>query len=581
MIFNRPIKFSLAVLVVLFAVFAFLKISKNKRPYAVLISPENNIQLVNENASISTKILKLPNGAINKATIDSSTVYLREAATGVIVPSHVTGGRSGNIITLVPNTALKLNTKYIFTITERVKDLSGASFIPFTSSFTTGSAPSSELLNVKFDKVILPTASATYSSLTFGPDGKLYALSIDGVISRFPVNADGTLGKAESIYSIQDAAGTRQQRLSIGLTFDPMTSVDSLVAYFTHSTYVFMNGPDWDGKLTRLSGPKLEHVQDILINLPRSFKDHLTNSVAFGPDGALYFPQGSNTSIGRGDKTWSYRNEHLLSAAILRLDLAKLRALPLDVKTPDGGGTYNPYAPDAPLTIYATGFRNAYDLVWHSNGELYVPTNGSSPGGNTPASVSGTLRPDGSKYNGPSVPALTKVAQIQKDFLFRVQKGGYYGHPNPLRGEFVLNGGNPTDSIDPAEIDAYPEGTLPDANWRGYAFDFHNNKSPNGIIEYKNDGFNGALKGKLIIARYTANDIVILSPSSSTKDISNFTEGSAIEGFSGFVTPLDLAEDVRTGNIYVSEYGKGGIILLKPREYRNQKTTLESSAHKP
>ena len=218
------------------------------------------------------------------------------------------------------------------------------------------------------------------------------------------------------------------------------------------------------------------------------------------------------------------------------------------------------------MTIYATGVRNAYDLVWHSNGELYVPTNASAPGGNTPASVSGTLRPDGSQYEGPAVPALTKVAQTQKDFLFRVQKGGYYGHPNPLRGEFVLNGGNPTDSIDSAQVDAYPEGTLPDANWRGYAFDFHNNKSPNGIIEYKSNAFNGALKGKLIIARYSANDIVVLTPCSNKKSILNFTEGSAIEGFSGFIVPLDLAEDVKTGNIYVSEYGGGGISLLKPRE---------------
>ncbi|MEJ7676434.1 MAG: hypothetical protein WKG06_00845 [Segetibacter sp.] len=123
------------------------------------------------------------------------------------------------------------------------------------------------------------------------------------------------------------------------------------------------------------------------------------------------------------------------------------------------GGTYNPYNPNAPLTIYASGVRNGYDLVWHSNGNLYVAANGSAAGGNTPASVNGTLRPDGTTYNGPSVPALSNVQQTQKDWLFRIVKGGYYGHPNPLRGEYVMNGGNPTSPIDPAQVTSYPLGT--------------------------------------------------------------------------------------------------------------------------
>jgi hypothetical protein len=196
-----------------------------------------------------------------------------------------------------------------------------------------------------------------------------------------------------------------------------------------------------------------------------------------------------------------------------------------------------------------------------------VPTNGSAAGGNTPASVNGTLRPDGTTYNGPSVPALTNVQQTQKDFLFRVKKGGYYGHPNPKRGEYVLNGGNPTTAKDKAQVDAYPIGTKPDINWRGYAFDFQNNKSPNGVIEYKSNTFNGVLKGKLLVVRYSQNDdIITLTPGGTYKDIVDYMEGASIQGFTGFVDPLDLVEDVRNGNIYVSEYGgtTGKITLLKP-----------------
>ncbi|MEP6596458.1 MAG: PQQ-dependent sugar dehydrogenase, partial [Ginsengibacter sp.] len=341
-------------------------------------------------------------------------------------------------------------------------------------------------------------------------------------------------------------------------------------------TFVFLNGPAWDGRLSRLSGSNLQTVQDVLINLPRSAKDHLTNSIAFGPDGALYFSQGSNSSMGNPDKTWSYRMEHLLSGTILRLDISKLGALPLDVKTFEGGGTYNPYAANAPLTIYASGFRNAYDIVWHSNGNLYAPTNGSAAGGTTPTSVKGTLRPDGSAYSGPSIQSLKNVPQTQNDFLFRVVKGGYYGHPNPLRGEYVLNGGNPTASIDPAQVNAYPVGTKPDINWRGYSFNFQNNKSPDGAIEYKSNVFNGALKGKLLVVRFSQhNDIITLTTGGPKNDVISSIDGTSIEGFSGFIDPLDLTEDVKTGNIYVSEFGGDGrIILLRPKKTMENKIKI-------
>jgi hypothetical protein len=155
------------------------------------------------------------------------------------------------------------------------------------------------------------------------------------------------------------------------------------------------------------------------------------------------------------------------------------------------------------------------------------------------------------------------VQQTQNDYLFKIVKGGYYGHPNPLRGQYVLNGGNPTSSIDPAEVPTYPVGTLPDANYRGYAFNFQNNKSPDGVIEYKSNKFNGALKGKILVVRYSQNkDIIVLTPGGVDNNIISSTEGPSIEGFSGFEDPLDLVEDPANGNIYMSEYGGSGRITL-------------------
>jgi len=542
--------------------------SATKRPYITSINPDNTSGNVTEYTSVSTNVLKLLNGRINNTTVSASTVYLTEEVSGAIVPSHVKCNPESDTIILAPDAPLKLSTTYRFTVTAGVKDLSDSSFIPYSGTFTTGAQSSAALVSAKFDKIEMPQTKGQYTTLTIGPDEKLYALSLDGIIKRFVINHDGTLKDPEVLYSLQDEYGTRTKRLAIGFAFDPSATATNLVVWVTHSTFVFLNGPEWDGRLSRLSGPDLKNVQDIVINLPRSAKDHLTNSIAFGPDGALYFTQGSNTAMGRADNTWGSREENLLSGAVLRLDVSKLSSLPLDAKSSEGGGSYNPFAPNAPLTIYASGIRNAYDLVWHSNGSLYLPTNGSAAGGNTPASEKGTRRPDGSTYNGPSVPALSSVQQTEKDFLFRIVKGGFYGHPNPLRGEYVMNGGNPTPELDPSEVSFYPVGTLPDPNWKGFAFDFHNNTSPNGAIEYKSNTFGGALKGKLLVVRYSQHDdIMTLTPGGPKNDIISAVEGYSIKGFSGFVDPLDLTEDTRNGDIYVSEFaGEGKITLLRPSQ---------------
>lgn len=545
-----------------------IKPSTVARPWVVRVNPESGASFISETSSISTSILRLPNGGIDNSTIKSENVFLRELPSGTLVPANVNGTGGGDAITLVPTASLKLNTEYEFSITSNVKDLSGASFVPYSSIFKTTNVPSGEISNVRFTQVKMPTITGKHSSLQKGPDGKLYATTIEGLIKRFTINTDGTLSNEEILYALQDPDSTGpiapQQRLAIGFTFDPKATATNLVAYVTHSSYTFLNAPNWDGQISRLSGPNLEKVETLVTGLPRSSKDHLTNSLAFGPDGALYFTQGSLSAMGRADRTWNDRNEAYLSGALLRLDLDKLETnQTLDVRTLMDTGSYDPGLASAPLTLYASGIRNAYDLVWHSNGELYVPTNGSAAGGNTPASVPGTLRPNGAPYSGPTVPELLNVQQSQNDYLFRVKKGGYYGHPNPKRGEFVLNGGNPTNGIDAAQVDAYPEGTLPDANWQGFAFDFNKNKSPNGAIEYRSNNFGGALKGKLLIVRYSQkDDIIALTPGTSTFDIVGFTEGVNIGGFTGFIDPLDLTEDTATGNIYVSEYGGDGTITL-------------------
>ena len=144
-----------------------------------------------------------------------------------------------------------------------------------------------------------------------------------GEIKRFTINADGTLGPEQSITTIQTANGGF--RLMIGMAFDPASTAENPILWVAHNQFAFNNATEWTGKITRLSGANLEVYQDVLVGLPRSSKDHLTNSVAWGPDGALYFTQGSNSAMGAPDNAWANRPERQLNGAVLRLDTSSCR----------------------------------------------------------------------------------------------------------------------------------------------------------------------------------------------------------------------------------------------------------------
>jgi hypothetical protein len=554
------------------------------RPYVTVVRPADGATNVSPSQSVSVE-LEFPSGnSIDGTTATPDKVLLYKVEGDELTPvtgTSVNSTAAGDAITL--SAALELNTTYQFVITDQVKDANGYAMIPFTSRFTTLANVQdnpTDLTGVSFrEQILIDQAFGTdgFTTLVIGPDRRLYAATSGGKIERWDLKADGTL---ENHVTISPFGASR--RLLIGFVFDQAATAGNLVAWITHSSPAFEGATEWSGKLSRinLSNPAAPQVTDYIINLPRSYKDHSSNSLAYGPDGALYFPQGSNAAMGAPDNSWGNRPERLLTASVLRFDIAKAvqQGLPLNAKTEEGG-TYNPYAANAPLTLYATGLRNAYDLVWHSNGELYVPTNGSAAGGNTPALPNGAIWSDGSVYTGPTVPALLNVRDTQNDYLFRVLKGKYYGSPNPLRNEYILNGGNPTEGIDPGEVvwtdnlgvvRGYPVGTPLEPNYGGYAYDFELNKSPNGAIEYKSEAFGGKLKGKLLVCRFSGgDDLIVLEPGTVNKDIIRATEGDKVPGFRRpFANPLDVVEDPLTGNLYVSEYfdgngdGKPRITLL-------------------
>lgn len=488
--------------------------------------------------------LKLANGGIDPKSINPRSVMLVRTADQKQVAAAVklTGDRQ---ITLRPDKPLAPATNYTFVVTGGVRHRSGATVVPHAFSFTTVNEQDP---TIRFEKVALPTATGTgFTCVTMGPDGKLWAGTDDGRFFVFPIEPDGTLGAPRIITSLHKH--NNGPRLMIGFCFDPRSTPMHPIVWASNSAFTFNNAPDFSGKLTRLAGPDLEDVGDVVVNLPRSIRDHMNNQPAVGPDGAIYFPQGSSSSFGAPDEIWGMRIEHLLTSAILRVDPRRVTpGKPLDALTPDVGGHYDPRAIDAPLTLYATGVRNAYDLVWHSNGHLYVPTNGSSAGGHTPA--------------GGGAKPIRNVSIAEDDWLFRIAPGMFHGHPNPFQGHHVLNGGNPTAGYDFAEVPQYPVGTKPDPKFVPAAHDFGKHVSPNGIIEYRGEAFGGRLHRRLMVCRYNVgSDIIVLT---LDKHGNVVREQFGLPGLSELTNPLDLTEDQRTGNLYVSEYGAMRLTLLRP-----------------
>lgn len=562
-----------------FLILAFGLSSHNSQaqaqPFITGSSPADGATGVHLDGFVAVTVF-VPNGGIDTFTATPSTVRLVRTSDQSTVPANITVSGGGDAITVQPTVLLEANTNYTYSTTTGLKDVTGVSFTPFSMQFTTGTEYANPDSNIRFEKVSLPTAQGQFfSSLAIGPDGKLYASTLTGQIWRFVINADGMLGEPQIISSIQTSNGG-DNRMIVGLAFDPASTAQNVIVWVSHSAFGFFDVPDWDGKITRMSGADLQTVQDYVVNLPRSARDHVTNSIAFGPDGALYVLQGSTSAMGAADAAWASRPEHQLSAALLRVNLAAITP-PLNVKTEDAGvpgsGVYNAMQPGAPLTIWASGLRNSYDLVWHTNGQVYIPNNGSAAGGNVPATpavlpASCTNRIDDAlygDYTGPFAPAISNVAQTQADSLFRVVQGGYYGHPNPTRCEWVMNGGNPTSGNDYLQLNQYPVGTQPDRNFRPASYVIGDNYSANGIIEYKSNVFDGQLAGKLLIARYSGgDDILVLEPGEASDNFDIVDAQTGYEGLTVLQDPLDLVENTANGNIYVSEYGGQRIRLLRP-----------------
>ncbi len=527
------------------------------QPSVTSSDPGSGTTNVNRGTHITLNVALVNGAGIDVNTMDLTTVKINRTSDGQFINATLNTDAGGAVIVIQPTALLSANTQYTVKVTSGLKDTSGNAFVAFQMTFTTGiEGP------VRDDRIVFSQTNQNnssgfqYTSLAWGPDNKLYAGTLDGQILRFTVGSGGTLSAPEVFTTVNTGSGDTE--FIIGLEFDPNSTASNPILWVTHSKASDLTqnaAPDWTGRLSRVSGASLQNYQDYVIGLPRSVRDHVVDQLHFGPDGAIYFDVPSMNAMGDVDPEWQ-RADHPLSGAVLRVDTSKITSAPVDVKTPDGGGTYDPNAANAPVTVYATGVRNGYDFVFASNGHMYMPANGSAAGGNTPAGPGG------------SPAAMQNLTETMHDYVFDIKPGGFYGQPNTSRGQLILNGGNPTSGVDRNEVNEYPVGTQPDPNYRFDAFDFGQNYAPTGVIEYHGNAFGGALNNRLLVTRYSGGDDIFILTPSHTGNTLNGINGVGMEGLND---PTDIIEDPNTGNLYVAQLGtaKSGlprniITLLKP-----------------
>ena len=362
-------------------------------------------------------------------------------------------------ITLAPKRLLEPNARYELRAGAAVLDKKGVPLRPFRSRFRTGAAGSGAGAGLTFAAERFETARS-FTTILFGPDRRLYAADAFGSLVRWDLDPTG-----RPINRTVVLADPRRSRQYIDLEWDPAADAGHLILWVSYGERL---APREDrrfftGAIARLdlgdgtpgaAGPVGDAVERriVVAGLPHGREKqggfetlpHQPNGLAFR-DGRLYQSVGSTSSSG-GPPNWGIV-EQPLSACVLEIDYRRLLRgnRPLDVRPAAG---YDPRAADAPVRVFATGVRNALELVAHSNGRLYTAVNLNDRRGRADGV------PDDPDLPGDQNALVTHTTPDQESLLL-IERGRHYGHPNPSRGQYVLAGGNPTADADPFEIPDY------------------------------------------------------------------------------------------------------------------------------
>lgn len=340
------------------------------------------------------------------------------------------------------------------------------------------------------------------TTLAMRPDGRLFVGQQNGMIFMLTLDAQLNVTSVKCVDAIYNR-DKEHHRLLTGMAFGPYFAGPAGIGpdlYVSHSDGRICV-PEVDlnsGTVTKLlASSGYQTGVDVVTGLPRSRGDHAPNGLALGPDGLLYLAVGGNTNAGLPGGPCFDIPEVPKGGAILKLDYS------------------------GAVSTYATGLRNTYDLVWHTNGQLYANDNGPNAGlGNAPDPA--TCGPPG--FDPGNLP----------DELNRIVAGRYYGHPNPSRGECVHNGG---------------------PNYVAPMHHYGVHTSSNGLAEYT-DSLIPGFQGNLFTANWGTGEVIRIQLSPDGKTVT-----SAAVFSSGYGNPIDVAANADT--FFIAEYGPDQITALR------------------
>ncbi len=175
-------------------------------------------------------------------------------------------------------------------------------------------------------------------SMTFDSRGRLFVGTFPGkILILLDNNEDGAVDQVKTF-----ATGVQ---IPLGLEF--RADGDLFV------TSNILGGVGRIVRLRDLDGDDVAEEKTIILDGLPSEGDHQTDKLKFGPDGLLYFGQGSSTD--NGTPEFGRLPERPFNAAIVRIDVD------------------NPQA-----SIFASGLRNPFGMAFHpENGQLFTTDGGS------------------------------------------------------------------------------------------------------------------------------------------------------------------------------------------------------------
>jgi hypothetical protein len=416
------------------------------------------------------------------------------------------------------------------------------------------------------------------TALQFGPDGRLSVATRFGLIHRFTIaRRDGAfeVTASEVISAIQEIPNHTDQgqplpglreRLVTGMAV--AGDADKPVLFVASSDPRLYN-KDVDtnsGVISRLhwTGTGWRRT-DLVRGIPRSRYDHAPNGLALdAANNILYHSVGANTNLGAPASPFFFLPEYALSGAILAIDLDQLGDATHDLPTlddpdrpgsPDAGDPFGGNSglnqafldPDGPVTLYTTGLRNAFDLVFTPLG-LFTIDNG-------PNDMFG-----GFPVNAESPQSISQPSEgglFQPDTLHRISgPGRYLGHPNLTR---AFLAGIPSASKVGLAADPRQARYLNRGQEDGALATFE--KSTNGLTMYWPE--QGPWQNKLVTVSFDRTVYLLtLDPS-----------GQALTGKQALVShlggiPLDVwaqnPDSVFPHSIWVADHGQDAIYVLEP-----------------